>query len=699
MAGTSILLDPPIPLPLLWAAAGLAALFAVIAFRRGLAGWWLRALTALALLVALANPAIQTQERRPLSDIVVLMIDESASQRLDGRTGQTARAVAHLRRQIEALPLTELRTVRVEDSPDNGGTRLMTALRETLAELPRERMAGAFLVTDGRVHDTGATPDMPAPLHALLTGRQEDWDRRLLVENAPAFAILDEPVTLRLRVVEQGPVPADRAGRGRLAFSLNGETPREVEVPVGRAIELPVTLEQAGRNVLQVSLDTAEGELTERNNTAVIEINGVRDRLSVLLVSGEPHAGQRTWRNLLKSDSAVDLVHFTILRPPGKDDDAPVSELSLIAFPTQELFIERIEDFDLIILDRYRRRGILPMSYFGSIRDYVEGGGAVLVAAGPELAGVDSIHRTTLGEIFPGRPTARVFEQGFLPRITDLGRRHPVTRGLEDFGPRIAPDPAATTAPQDGPGWGRWFRQIEIEEDGGQTIMSGVGDAPLLMLDRVEDGRLALLASDHAWLWSRGFEGGGPQLELLRRLAHWMMGEPDLEEEALTARANGRDIEVTRRTLSESAEPVTVTAPDGAQTELQLTEAAPGRFTAAWTAPALGLYRLSDGERQAVVALGPAAPREYANAVAGPEALRPAVTEHAGGIRRIEAGLPDLRSVRPGRTAEGRGWLGITPRDAQVTTDLRVAPLLPGWGWLLLVGGLALSAWLRESRN
>ena len=98
-----------------------------------------------------------------------------------------------------------------------------------------------------------------------------------------------------------------------------------------------------------------------------MQINGVRDRLRVLLVSGEPHAGERTWRNLLKSDASVDLVHFTILRPPEKQDGVPVDELSLIAFPTRELFIEKIEDFDLIIFDRYRRRGILPSLYLENI--------------------------------------------------------------------------------------------------------------------------------------------------------------------------------------------------------------------------------------------------------------------------------------------------------------------------------------------
>ena len=164
----------------------------------------------------------------------------------------------------------------------------------------------------------------------------------------------------------------------------------------------------------------------------------MRDRLRVLLVSGEPHAGERTWRNLLKSDAAVDLIHFTILRPPDKFDGVPVDELSLIAFPTQELFMERIDDFDLIIFDRYSVRGILPPEYYMNIAQYVEDGGAILVSAGPEMASVESLNLSPLGPILPARPTGRVIDQPFTPRLTADGRRHPVTAGCRRPGSRGA---------------------------------------------------------------------------------------------------------------------------------------------------------------------------------------------------------------------------------------------------------------------
>lgn len=684
-----ILFDPLLPWPVLWALAGAAVAIVALAMWRGLKGWPFRLLAAAVLLAALANPALQDEEREPLSDIVLLVIDESSSQRLSDRAEQTARAVEAVEAEVAALGM-ELRQRRVGDGADNTGTLLMDALNQMMAEEPRARIAGAILVTDGQLHDAGLAPDLPAPLHALLTGRQEDWDRRLVVENAPAFAILGEEFTLTLRIEDQGAVPAAAAGRSDLLISIDGSDPMSFQVPVGEDITLPLTLPHAGANVIQFSVPEAGGELTDRNNAAVVQINGVRDRLRVLLVSGQPHPGQRTWRNLLKSDPSVDLVHFTILRPPDKQDGVPVTELSLIAFPTRELFMEAIDEFDLIIFDRYQRRGILPMLYLDNVRRYVEEGGALLVAAGPYFASADSLYRTPLSQILPGQPTARVVETPFLPEISDLGQRHPVTAGLE----QAHTPPAGADAP-----WGRWFRQIELTERAGQTVMTGADGAPLLMLDRVGEGRVALLASDQPWLWDRGYEGGGPQLEMLRRLAHWMMAEPDLEEEALRAEADGQTILITRRTLSDSAADVTVTAPDGSSEVVALQAADPGRFTGRVEAIEQGLYRLADGELETVIALGPAAPREFEETIAGGARLEPAVAAGRGGILRLEDGFPDLRRVSEGRNAAGRGWIGLTPRAAYLTTDVTVTPLVPVWLFLLAAAGLMVGAWLREGRR
>ena len=683
-----IIFDPLVAWPVLYAAASVMLLLVGFAVWRGLAGWWLRGLGALALLAAIANPSLQNEDRTPLSDIVVLVVDESASQEISDRPSQVAEAVASLEAEIAGRANTELRVVTLRDGQGDEGTLLMTAVAEALAQEPQARIAGIVTLTDGQLHDLERAPDLPAPLHVLLTGREEDWDRRLVIENAPAFAILGEPVALTLRVEDQGAAPA--AERAELEISVDGGEPQPFSVPIGETLELPVQLPHGGMNVIQFSVPVEEGELTDRNNSAVVQINGVRDRLRVLLVSGEPHPGERTWRNLLKSDSSVDLVHFTILRPPEKQDGVPVDELSLIAFPTRELFLEKIDEFDLIIFDRYKRRGILPAIYLDNIRNYVEEGGAVLVAAGPDFASADSLYRSPLGEIIPGRPTARVIEDGFLPRISEVGTRHPVTEGLDALSP-----PGEDGAP----GWGRWFRLIEVTQSAGNTVMVGGDEKPLLLLDRVGEGRVALMASDHAWLWNRGYEGGGPQLELLRRLAHWMMKEPELEEEALWAEPDGQSMTIVRRTLEDTVGDVTVTLPDGSEVVVQLEQTAPGRWQAEFEGPEIGLFRLTDGIEEAVIALGPAAPREFENTIADGTALTPLVETMRGGVKALEDGVPDFRNVRAGRPAAGRGWIGLTPREAYVTADVTVTSLMPAWLFLLIAASLMIGAWLREGRR
>ena len=684
----TILFDPLLPWPSVWAGVALAVLFVGLALWRGLKGWWLRGLALAALLLAVANPSLQIEEREPLSDIVLLVVDESASQGIDVRPEQIAEAIAGVEVEIARLENTELRVVRMGDADGNRGTLLMEALTAAMADEPRARLAGVMLLTDGQVHDIERLPELPAPMHVLLTGQEDDWDRRLMVQNAPAFAIIGEPVMLTLRIDDQGAVPP-LGDMAEIEISVDGGEVETFTVPVNEDLELPVTLQHGGMNVIQFTLPEAEGELTTRNNAAIVQINGVRDRLRVLLVSGEPHAGERTWRNLLKSDASVDLVHFTILRPPEKQDGVPVNELSLIAFPTRELFLDKVDEFDLIIFDRYRRRGILPSLYLDNVRQYVEDGGALLVAAGPDFASADSLYRSPLAEILPAAPSGRVREELYTPEVTDVGHRHPVTEGLAPVEPQEGDE-----AP-----WGRWARIIDVTTESGNAVMSGPDDAPLLVLDRVGEGRVALLASDHAWLWSRGFEGGGPQLELLRRLAHWMMKEPDLEEEALTATAEGQTMTINRRTLGDAPGEVEVTGPDGTVTMVPLEEVSPGRYAADWAGPEMGLYRLKQGEMESVVALGPAAPKEFEETIATPSVLEEGVEATRGGILRVAEGAPDIRRVREGRPAAGRGWIGITPREAYLTADIRVSPLLPAWAMLLLASLLAVGAWLWEGRR
>jgi len=382
-------------------------------------------------------------------------------------------------------------------------------------------------------------------------------------------------------------------------------------------------------------------------------------------------------------------VHFTILRPPEKQDGTPINELSLIAFPTRELFQQRINDFQLIIFDRYARQGVLPIIYFDNIARYVRQGGAVLVAAGPDYASQTSIWRTPLDAILPAEPSGRMSDGAFRPQLTDLGKRHPVTRGLEG-------------AEQDPPHWSRWFRLVDSRASKGMAVMQGPDNKPLLLLSREGEGRVALLLSDHIWLWARGYEGGGPHIDLLRRLSHWLMKQPDLEEEALRMFVRGRDLTVQRQTMSDTVSDVTLTSPSGKTRTLALTSAEPGVWRTTIEANEFGLWRATDGTLNALANVGPANPREFTEVTSTTEVLAPLSNATGGDVVRVEDGsgvhLPRIVPVRSSETFKGDDWIGLRVREASVVRGIGVLPVFAGLiGLLLLVGSLA-ATWMREGR-
>lgn len=686
----SLSFSPLVPDWALWALAVLTAALVVLAVvSRGPVAA-VRALALALVLVALANPSLIQEGREKVKDIVAVLVDRSTSQTLGDRAAMTDRVRTELQRRFGSLPDVEPRFFEAGDAEGDDGTRLFAALSNVLADVPPDRLAGVLLLTDGVVHDIPASPALlgfKAPLHALITGHPDERDRRIALTETPRFGIVGKDQIIRAQVLERG-----GTGTALVTVRRDGQQIVRQQVRTGAPFSLTVRIEHGGPNVVEIEVDALPNELTTANNRAVVTIEGIREKLRVLLVSGEPHAGERTWRNLLKSDANVDLVHFTILRPPEKQDGTPINELSLIAFPTRELFQQKIKEFDLIIFDRYANQSVLPSTYFENIVRYVRDGGAVLVAAGPEFAGPSSLARTRLSPIIPGTPDGRILEEPYKARITTGGQRHPVTREL----------PGSEQTP---PAWGEWLRIIGSQVRAGAAVMSGASEQPLLVLAREDKGRVALLLSDHAWLWARGYREGGPHLDLLRRLAHWLMKEPALEEEALRATANGNDIRIERQTMAETAEPVTITAPSGAERTVALNEEKPGLFTAQTPSRELGLHTLRSGNLVAFVSVGPANPRELNDVFSDTEALRGLAEATGGSVRRVAADygdgvvVPRIQAVRSGTRFAGGDWIGIKPSDSAVVRGVSVFPLALGLLGLALLVGAALAAWLVEGRQ
>jgi hypothetical protein len=689
-AFASLRFDSALPMWLLAALAALCVVALGVAVWRRARGTVWRALAFAVLLGWLAGPRLVEETREMLPDIGLLVVDQTASMSVGNRAALADAARKKIEAESHELHDLDLRTITV---PEGGteGTKLFGAIDRALADIPRARLAGIVALTDGMIHDVPAQPPGGVPLHVLLAGKGEEIDRRIRVIDAPPYGIVGKTATLRVSIDDLGrPRNGLAAGSSaRLTIRRDGEPLAVESVPVGVEHDIEVPITRGGPTVVEMTVDTLPGEVSQINNRAVVTINGVRDRLRVLLVSGEPHMGERTWRRLLKADPAVDLVHFTILRPPEKDDLTPLNELALIAFPVRELFQVKIKEFDLIILDRFQNRGTLPPLYLRNIADYVRDGGALLMSVGPEFAGPASLAASPLGSILPARAADTdhaVADGAFRPLVTPLGTRHPVTENLPGW--RANADPS----------WGQWYRRIIPSDAQGDALMSGPDGGPLLLLSHVGQGRVALLLSDQIWLWSRGHDGGGPQAELLRRTAHWLMKEPELEEEALTARVEAGRLAIERRSTSDAPPgDVTVTDPDGHPSKIQLAQTQPGHATASLPATLPGVWQVADGTRSAYAAAGAANPPEIADLRATATIVQPLVRASGGSVHWLDPnGAPDLRRVEPDHETSGAGWVGLQRRHDHLVTGIDATPLLPPWLALPLILGLAILAWRRE---
>ncbi len=699
---------PLLPGPLFWAAAVLAALLVGLLLWRRTRGAALRAAALAALIAALANPTLRQEERESLANIAIVVLDGSTSQALEKRPEQMRAIRADLEKKLAAIPNLQVKWVDgARPGEGASGTQLFADLNAALTDTPTDRLAGVIFATDGQVHDVPKAANalgFSAPVHTLLSGRPDEFDRRVEVLKAPRYGIVGQTREIEVAVRE--------TGKNRMTESVSlrirrdGRPDEMRRVAVNETVPIEMAFPHAGTNIVEVELEPANGELTPANNRAVITAEGVRENLRVLLVSGEPHAGERTWRNLLKSDAAVDLVHFTILRPPEKQDGTPINQLSLIAFPTRELFSEKIRDFDLIIFDRYEHRGILQLIYYDNISRYVEShGGALLVAAGDDYAGLTSLYRTPLSPVLPAGPTGRVIEEPFKAKITEDGAKHPVTRGL----PGLGADANAM------PSWGRWFRQVEVRPHHGRTVMKGAEDRPLLVLDRKGKGRVALLTSDQAWLWARGYEGGGPHTDLLRRLSHWLMKEPDLEEERLIASAHGMKLSLERRSMESSVAPVKISGPAGETTEVTLDPGGPGLWKTTIDVKLPGLYKAEtnapSGQLTAVAHAGTEDPREMSEVTATADKLKPINDATGGGAfwprtsgllsgtdDASKADLPRIAMMSGAKVLAGTGWMGLRDREAFVTRGVKLTPMFTGLAALAALLALMALAWWREGR-
>lgn len=649
---------------------GMIAL-AVYLWRRGRAPVS-RALALICGLLALAGPSVERQDRKALPEVVAIIVDKSESMALSGRSTGVDVALATLKAKLAAMAGLDVRVVNMADT--NLGTSLAPALDQALGDVPANRVAGAIVLTDGLISD-GADAVSPFPIHQALIGKPNERDRRLIVKSAPRSAPIGEEARVIVQVQDSVPF-------AQITVHIGQEPPQTRDVPTGEDVVIAVPIDRRGNIPVAIKTAAVSEEISSANNAVALSISGVRDRLRVMLVTGEPYAGARAWRNLLKSDPSVDLVQFTILRSPDKGDDTPVEELSLIQFPTRELFMDKISSFDLVVFDRFKRLSVLPDEYLESVANWVEDGGAFLVLAGPAEAQSEGVFSTSLSRIIPATLSGKSIEQAYRPTLTQRGLTHPVSAGLADQSQT----------------WGQWLR-VQASTPRGDVLLEGAGQ-PLLVLSQVGKGRSAAIMSDQAWLWRRGYDGGGPFDELFRRTSHWLMKEADLEADRLSLRSAAGKLLVERRAASDPGL-AAVTGPKSRE-NLSLIVGAPGVWRGDLAVEQAGLFQVQSGDKQAFIIAGIGNPAEArvlradASAVSGPQSKA-----GGGAVAWLgQDGKGNLPAItRVGATQKVRGGeIALRQTGASSIVATRRDPLVPGWIFAVLMFGFSLLGWWREGR-
>lgn len=681
---------PLLPFTYVTLLLALALGVAVIAKLKRSAEFYWRGGLILLFTLYILHPVIINEIRQALPDKLLVVLDESPSQTIAARDKTAEKALARLKDLLTHQP--NLDPVIIHAGLDgvslkNENTSLFASLRDALMTIPTGQVAGTILITDGQVHDVPAELGMLekiAPFHAILTGKKNEFDRKVSVVESPKYGLLNQDITVKIKVEDIGIAPQTPIV---LNVSQDGKILDHYTVTAGAENSYTFKIPHAGQNVFEFSVAPEAGELTAVNNTAAVIVNGIRDRLRVLLVSGMPHTGERAWRDLLKSDPSIDLVHFTILRSPMSFDATPPREMALIAFPVDELFEKKINDFDLIIFDKYVQYGLLQQQYFLNIASFVKQGGAFLMAMGSDVS-EQSIYATPLADILPVEPKpedSSILTQSFLPRLTDIGKTHPVTGDLQT----------------DKQPWGKWETQSDVIQTKGQALMSGINDRPLLILDKVSDGRVAVLTSDNIWLWSKNIDGGGPYTELLRRTAHWLMKEPELDENYIKAEVKGTVITVRMRDLSPELKTVKMTAPDGKEENIDLTVKEKGWTSAKVIALQNGIYRFANGEKTAFALVGTGLSEEFSDVHTTDEKLKPVVTKTKGAMIWYNE-TPDFtlrRIANKNGSFGGNGWMGLKENSAYSVGSVESAALIPEWLALFALFGGLVFVWWREGKK
>ena len=666
--------DPYIPWIVMAIFAAAFASLLVLSSMKKPKNLWPRLLAVSVLFLVLANPVILHSDKDQKPTTVLLVVDQSASQAIGEREKRANQIAENLKEAAKKLPFTNLQILEIpQSSEDRNETKIFSAIKNAFSNIPESQRAGVIVLSDGQIHDAPAPEhfeDSYGPVNLFISGDRDEYDRHIALEKIPSYAITGQETTLTLSIRESRSTGATST---LLSLTLADGKTKTLSAPLNESFDITLTTQNAGDNIFQLSIPTEENEITALNNKTAVNIQGVRDRMRVLLVSGKPNIGSRTWRDLLTSDPSIELIHFTILRDPKKIDTTPQNELSLIPFPFRELFEEKLYDFDLIILDQYEIKNILRDYFFANIARYVREGGALMEVSGPAYASSKSIAMTSLIDVLPATPTGQIIQDKTEIKLTKTGKHHPVTEFMKDMS--VAP----------------WFRQIDVHVKNGIVLLENQNQKPLLILDRTGNGRVAQITSDQIWLWAKGFNGGGPYHDFLKRTIHWLMKEPSLDEEKLSLKNTGNQIHISKYNPENKEHlEITVQEPDGAEHTLSIPKGEDDRFSHLYPANAHGLYEFKVDGQSYFSFVGDMNAAEFSETIATKDKLKP-IVKNTGGKTLWFSNAPSGERL----------WNSINLRERKyyTRTNLRQQELIPDWLELILVVCIFGFAWHREGKN
>ena len=669
----------PINLLLILILLSLSVIF--IGFKLKAPGNIFRATLICLIILSIANPTMVSENRENIPDTVALILDLSPSQNINNRKSLAQSSYNSIKTELEKINNLDIRLKTINGKK---GSKLFEPLASMVGDISSDRVAGAIIITDGQIEDAPSILEnynFKAPVNIILTGEKEEKDRRLIIESSPRFGIVGEEIKIDIKVED---ISANTPN-ALVTINMNDEIEQSRSIPIGEVVTITMPLERAGITSLNIEVEPGKEELTLQNNKSVIEINAIRERLKVMLVSGEPNMGLRSCRNLLNSDPSVDLVHFTILRPPNKQDLTPVGELSLIPFPSRELFQANLNDFDLIIFDQYHLRGILPQFYLKNVVEYVVNGGALLDASGPEYAGPYSLSLSPLQNILPTEPTGDIIVQEFIPIMTKDGERHPVTANLKD---------------DINSNWGPWYRMVEGLTIAGDVLLEGPDARPLLVLNRVGQGRVAQILSDQSWVWTKSGVNKGPQADLLRRLVHWLMKEPELEENELSAKIDNDTILITKNSLNLDKKPIISTSPDNIKEEIVLEDIGRGKQIGKILSPKEGTWKFSSGNSQISLIVGNSNSSEYLDVRATDNIVKPIVSYTSGSINWVnnEKNIPKIKQIQKNKLTDNSKNIQLIKNEKYYVKNIQQSSLTPWYFVLIFSLILLFLSWYRETK-